>query len=243
MGEASAAWAIADTVVRASWGEGFKAPSLFQLGSDFGNVNLNPETARTWDAGLERRFAQGRIMLSAAYFERRTTNQIDFVSCFGVVLPMCFGPGRALRAGYYDNIASSQAHGFELQVEATPIDGLDVAANYTRTVSTNRSPGANFGNWLPRRPRNQANLDVSYVWPFDLTTSVAATYSGQSFDDLPNRNLTKGYVLWDLRASYPVTEAIEVYGRVENLFDVSYETIRNYGQPGRAAYAGLRARF
>jgi vitamin B12 transporter len=36
---------------------------------------------------------------------------------------------------------------------------------------------------------------------------------------------------------------LEVYGRIENLFDKTYETAAQYGNPGRAGYLGLRAVF
>jgi vitamin B12 transporter len=36
---------------------------------------------------------------------------------------------------------------------------------------------------------------------------------------------------------------LEVYGRIENLFDQRYETIYRYGTLGRGAFAGVRARF
>ena len=246
VGQASAAWTIAGaTTLRASIGQGFKAPSLFQLGSDFGNGALNPEAARSWDAGVEQRLADGRVTLSAAYFERHTKNQIDFVSCTATsTAALCFGGNGLRRSGYYDNISRSKAHGWELQAQAEPVDGLRLSANYSYTASLNDVVGAaNFGKWLARRPRNQANFEASYVWPVRLTTAVAARYAGHSFDDAANRNLSKTYTLWDVRASFPVTDQIEVYGRVENLFDKNYETIRNYGQLGRAAYAGVRARF
>jgi vitamin B12 transporter len=246
VGHASVAWKATDsTVLRASVGQGFKAPSLFQLGSDFGNAALDPEEATSWDAGVEQRFLDGRVTLSGAYFERHTKNQIDFVSCFGAPSAgLCLGAGGLARTGYYGNIARSKAHGLEFAGTARPTDALTLTANYSYTVSLNDVAGnANFGKWLARRPRNQANLEVSYMWPFKLTTAVAARYSGHSFDDAANRNLLKTYTLWDVRASYPVTDQIEVYGRIENLFDKSYETIRNYGQLGRAAYAGVRARF
>ena len=79
--------------------------------------------------------------------------------------------------------------------------------------------------------------------PVKLETAVAVRYASDRFNDAANLTKVKGYVLWDLRASYPVTDKLEVYGRVENLFDKHYETIANYGQLGRAAYAGVRARF
>jgi vitamin B12 transporter len=52
-----------------------------------------------------------------------------------------------------------------------------------------------------------------------------------------------GYVLADLRAAYPVSDRFELYGRIENLFDVRYETVLDYNTPGRAAYAGVRVKL
>ena len=247
VGQASAAWALNDgaTVLRASWGQGFKAPSLYQLGSEFGNAALDPESAETWDAGVEQRFAQGRVVLSGAYFERQAKSQIDFVSCFSSPsLPLCRGPNGAARSGFYDNIARTEARGVELEGQAKLTDDLTLAANYTWTRARNDTPGnANRGNRLARRPQDQAYGEATYRWPVGVTTALAVRHLGASFDDAANRNRLKGVTLVDLRASWPLRERIELYGRVENLFDRHYQTIRNYGQPGRSAYAGVRASF
>jgi vitamin B12 transporter len=76
-----------------------------------------------------------------------------------------------------------------------------------------------------------------------LSTTVAVRYAGASFDAASNAFQLQHYTLVDLRASYPLTEAVELYGRIENLADEQYQTIRNYGTLGRTAYAGVRARF
>ena len=44
-------------------------------------------------------------------------------------------------------------------------------------------------------------------------------------------------------ASFPLTEKVELYGRVENVFDVNYQTVADYGTWGRVAYLGIRARY
>ena len=242
VGQASLAWRPGggDTVLRASWGQAFKAPSLYQLGSEYGNPALRPETANGWDAGVEQRFLDGRAVVSVAYFERRTKNLIDFVSCFGGPAPLCaFYPS----GGYYDNIGKAKAKGIELSAQADLTDALSVQASYTWVDARNRAPGVNFDNLLPRRPIREGDVEVAYRWPVKLTTAVAVHYVGHRYDDAANLRRLKGYVLWDIRAAYPLTEQVEVYGRVENLFDERYETIRNYGQLGRVAYAGVRARF
>lgn len=247
VGQASVAWALNEgaTVLRASWGQGFKAPSLFQLYSDFGNTRLAPEEAESWDAGIEQRLFDDRLVLQAAYFSRDTTNQIDFVSCTAsTALRGCIAPSGARRSGFYENIGTTEGRGVELQAQVQPTADLRVSANYTRTDTENVTAGsANRGKDLPRRPADAANLEVSYRWPVDLTTTVAVRHAGDSFDDAANRTLNKGYTVVDLRASYPVNPRLEVYGRVENIGDERYETVRNYGQVRRTAAIGLRSRF
>ncbi len=247
LGQAAAAWALngGSTVVRASFGQGFKAPSLFQLYSDFGNTALAPEEADGWDAGVEQHLLDGSLILSATYFARETTNQIDFVSCSGTATPttapLCFRNG-VRRFGYYANIALTQADGVELAADYE-IGGLSINANYTRTNTENRTPGANLGSDLARRPKETANLTATYLWPFGLSTSVAVQHAGDSFENASNATRLEGYTLVDLRASYPLNDTVEVYGRVENVGDEVYETTRNYGVAGRGTFVGVRARF
>lgn len=247
VGQASVAWRVNEgkTILRASWGQAFKAPSLYQLGSEYGNPNLAPESSHSWDAGIEQRLFEGHVVLSAAYFDRKTKNQIDFFSCPAVTAdPLCVGAGGLPRFGYYANTARTKARGVELNAEADVTDALTITANYTWTDARNDVAGSvNFDKQLARRPPHEGNLEASYRWPVKLETAVAVHYAGSRYDDAANRNALKGYVLWDLRASYPVNETCDVYARVENLFDKSYETIRNYGELGRAAYAGVRAKF
>ena len=66
---------------------------------------------------------------------------------------------------------------------------------------------------------------------------------GDSFDDLANSRRLDGYILVGARASIPVTGAFELFGRIDNLFDVTYETATDFGSQGRSAYIGARARF
>jgi vitamin B12 transporter len=247
VGQASVAYAFNNdaTVLRASWGQGFKAPTLFQLYSDFGNTGLEAEESDSWDAGVEHRLMDGALTVSAAYFERETTNQIDFFSCTAAnPSRLCFGSNGLRRFGYYANTASTQAHGVELQGSARPTGRLTVSGNYTWTDTENTSAGsAARGKHLQRRPEHAANAELSYKWPVQLTTAVAVRYAGKSFEDVANLTPLKAYTLVDLRMSYPVSERLEVYGRVENLFDEDYETARAYGGVGRTAGLGLRSRF
>lgn len=216
------------TRVKASYGEGFKAPSLYQLYGPFGDRNLVPERAKGFDLGIVQKLLGDRVELSATWFARRVRNQIDF----------------DLGTSTYGNIAAVRARGFELQAVLRPIEGLMVDANYTHVKSVNRNRAdPNFGNDLQRRPRDSFNVTADYVWASGLSTGLTVTRTSHSFDDQGNFNRLGGFTLVDLRAAYPVTANVEVYGRVENLFDEKYETARGYGQQRRSFHGGLRLSY
>jgi vitamin B12 transporter len=245
LGQADVAWTLNDgaTVLRASFGQGFKAPTLYQLYGPFGNLGLEPEEADGWDAGVEQHLLEGRLRLRGAYFHRKTKNQIDFVSCFSSAQNALCAPAGVARFGYYDNIARARAQGVELEAEldAGP---LTLSANYTYAEAKNRTPGSlNRGRLLARRPKQLANLQATYTFENKATVGAAMHHVGKSYDNAANTFLLKAYTLLDIRASWPVTENVEVYGRVENAFDEDYQTVRNYGSPGRGAYVGVRGRF
>jgi vitamin B12 transporter len=228
------------TTLRASYAEGFKAPSLFQLQSDFGNDLLRPERSKGWDAGVTQALAGGALQASATYFRRDSTDLIIFISCPPPRTGICAGRP----SGTYDNVARARAEGVEIGLTMQPVEALRLQANYTYTDAANRTPGnVNFGKQLVRRPQHSLTALVDYLWAFGLETGITLTHVGASFDTANNSRRIEGYVLADLRASFPVTGRIDIYGRIENLFDERYETIFRFGTPGRAGYAGVRLRY
>jgi vitamin B12 transporter len=239
---ASAAWSITpSTILRTSYGEGFKAPTLYQLYSQYGNLDLGAEQAEAWDAGVEQRLFSNKVTLAATYFRRDTTDMIDFVSCFDDIVPArC----TAQPDGYYDNVQAAEAKGVELSFAAQLTEKLALSANYTSMESEDVARGSdNFGRSLARRPKETANALVSYEWPIGLTTAVAVQHAGRSFDNAANTRVLDGYTLVDFRASFAVTQSFEIYGRVENAFDDDYETVFRYGTLGRTFYGGVRQSF
>ncbi len=240
-GQLAAAWVLNDahTVLRSSFGQGFKAPSLYQLYSQYGNTALQPEQSHSWDAGIEQHVWDGRVILSATYFQNDSRDLIAFFDCTtpnGLCATEPFG--------YYANIARATAHGAELQAAVNATQELNLTANYTLTDTEDKSPdSATFGKELPRHPKEAANLAATYRWPIHLTTDVALRYGGRSFDDAANDIALGGYVLVDLRASYAFDDHLELYARVENATGKAYETAYQYGSLGRVGFAGVRASF
>ena len=240
-GQLAAAWALNDqkTIIRASFGEGFKAPSLYELYSNYGNLALHPEQARSWDAGVERRSSDARLVISATYFQRKSDDLILFLSCPAPIALCATEP-----QGVFANVARASARGVELQGSFNLSEHLSLLANYTLTETEDRSPGSpTYGQELPNRPKNMANASATYRWPLGITAAIATQYVGPSFDNAITPVWLGGYVLLNLRASYSISERLEVYGRIENAADKHYETRFEYGTLGRVGYFGVRANF
>lgn len=222
--------------VRASYGEGFKAPTLFQLLSDFGNPALQPERSRAYDVGIERGDRNAPLHLALTAFRRDSRDLIDFVSCFGVGGGIC--TGRPF--GTYDNIRRARAEGVELELGAKLTEAFTAQAAYSYTRSRNRETGAD----LARRPRHALTLSADWKTPLaTLAIGGDVRLVGDSFDDARNLVPLDGYALATLRASLPLGEHLDLFGRIENLTDAHYQTAAGYGTSGRSAYAGVRARF
>ena len=217
------------TSLRLSYGEGFKAPSLYQLYDSFsGNAALRPERSKSYDIGLDQRLDEGRATLSLTAFRRDTRNQINFDNATFT----------------YGNLDRTRAKGVEASVALRPVDVLTVTGSYSYIDARDRSRGsANFGNRLARRAVNQVSVSADYVWSFGLSTGATVTLVGDSFDDAANLRRLDGYALVGVRASLPIGERLEIYGRIDNLADEAYATAYGYGTYGRSAYGGVRVRF
>lgn len=214
------------TVLRASYGEGFKAPTLYQRFSFFGTPDLQPETAKSYELGVQQDLFDG-VTVAASWFHRDTGQQIDF----------------DLTTFTYFNIARSRTQGIEVELVARPVTGLSLRGSYTHLDAENRAAGANYGNDLARRPRDMGSLSADYRFGFGGSFGGTLLIVGPSFDNAGNSVRLDSYTLASLRAALPISENVELYGRVENLFDERYETVAGYGTYGRTASAGLRLRF
>ena len=53
----------------------------------------------------------------------------------------------------------------------------------------------------------------------------------------------KDYEILDISATYNLTDALSIQGRVENVLDEDYEEVSGYNTPGAAGYAGIRYSF
>lgn len=224
-----------DWRVRASVGEGFKAPSLFQLFSDFGNRELQPELSTSVDIGIEKGQRGIGTHLSLTGFRRDSEDLIGFVFCTGL-LPSPCSPGQF---GTYDNTERARSQGIEAEAGIDVIGGLRVSGVYSFVDAEDRMTGLE----LARRPRHFGTLFADWETGFGLDLGADLHIVGDSFNDAGNFTAIDGYEVLDLRAAMEFGDNLEVFGRVENLFDTDYETVSGYGTAGRGVFAGVRAQM
>ena len=215
------------TMLRATYGEGFRAPTLSEGQPPYGNPDLRPETARNFDLGFEQQILNGTARFFATYFNRRSTDLIAF----------------SFATFQSENIDRVKSTGVEAGFSLNPTDRLDIRASYTLVDAVNRSVGANFGNQLALRPQHSGSLTVDWQTPIGLSVGSSVLLIGDSFDDASNSVALDGYALVGLRASLPINDRLELYGRVDNIFNVQYSVVAGYNSFGRNAAVGVRAKF
>ncbi|AYJ85992.1 TonB-dependent receptor [Sphingomonas paeninsulae] len=243
---ANAAWRVGSgTVIRASYGEGFKAPTLYQVYGAYGKpafdgtqalAPLQPETAKSYDIGVEQSVIDGTLKVGATAFRRDTRNQIDFVFCASTSL--C----SQRPSGYYDNTARTRSQGVEVFVEARPTSHLTFTANYSLIDAKNRLTGET----LLRRPKHNINASIDWnAWDRVNLGASVQTVSDSNDSDFQTFMPTTldGYTIATIRASVPIGDRFEVFGRIENLFDAKYEVVSGYGTFGRNAHVGVRVKI
>jgi vitamin B12 transporter len=57
----------------------------------------------------------------------------------------------------------------------------------------------------------------------------------------PTRTTLAGYGLVDITLSFKANDNVELFTRVDNLFDQEYEEVLGFGTMGCAAYGGVKA--
>ena len=236
---ADVAWALGPVRLTASYGEGFKAPTLFQLHSDFGNSVLMPESSQSFDVSV----GYGSVRASSVkltLFRRDTEGLIGFVSCFGVTTGLC--TNRPF--GTYDNIGRARARGVEVEGRIAIADAATLGAAYTWLDAEDQTSGSmTYGNELARRPKHA--LTVTGDWDASDAIRFGADLRGvsDSFDDAANTVPLDGYATLAVRGEWDASDEVTLFGRVENLWDEDYQTAAGYATGGRAAHVGARARW
>lgn len=206
--------------LRASFGEGFRSPSLGELFFPFsGNLALEPEESRSAELGMEIERSGWRF--GATVFETRLTNLIDFdFSTFTNI-----------------NIGEAQSRGAEVSANFRG-KTIDLSWNATVLEAEDRLTGLA----LLRRPEETANLLLTFHPRESWLLQMTARFVGARDDVDPltfGRARNPGFLEVDLAGQWSIDDRFTPYARVENVADREYDEVLGFPAPGRRLVGGL----
>jgi vitamin B12 transporter len=221
------------TKIKATWGTGFKAPSLYQLYAPAtlfgpaGNENLKPEKSSGWDLGVEQSFSNDALKFGFTYFSNTFADLIDYD----------FSQG-------YINISNASTKGAEITLMARPVTTLSFLTTYTRTEAKNTGTG----EYLLRRPKDKFTARLDWEFSSGANIHLSLIYVGERedlywLDWAPTPVTLESYTLVNAAGYYEVIQSLEIFLRLDNILDSDYETIKGFGTPGFSVYGGVKARF
>jgi vitamin B12 transporter len=222
-----------NTKLKASYGTGFKAPSLTQLFVSFpafnffANPNLQPEEGEGYDFGFEQPFCDDRFRVGITYFHNDITNLIGANPSFTSLI----------------NVGQATTEGVEAFASAAITPRFNVRADYTYTDARDDTTGLE----LLRRPRHKASVTATWL-PIDrLSISATLLYVGSQVDGNRSFSIQRldapDYYLVNLAANYDCGHGVTVFARIDNLLDKRYENPTGFQRPGFGTYIGLRVAF
>ncbi len=224
-GRLAAAWRPADDLIlRAAYGTGFRAPSLYELYGDYvGNEDLDAERSESFELGIEKRFANDGFVRATAF---RT--EIDDLIIYDTSV-----------YAYNQVEGRTTIEGLELSGGVAITPTLELLANYTYTETEDRD-----GDRLARVPRHDLTLGLDAALNDRVNGRVTVTHNADVVDAVSGGlEPLDDWTRVDAQITYDITDSAEAYLRVENLFDEEYQTITGYGTSDRAVYVGVRAAF
>ena len=219
------------TTLKASYGTGFMAPSLYELYAPYyGNANLKAEESQGWDVGLEQKMFGDTVSCGLTYFVMNFDNDIGF---------------NPSTWQYEQTIGTTRTNGVESFIRYKPTKSLSLQADYTYTDS--EVPAGTPS--LARRPRDKFGLHGQYrIGKFGFNADMRYvgkrdTFSGST--DMYGNPVTTldPYTVVNLGVTYQLTDRVQLYSRIDNLFNEYYEEAWSYATPGRSAYVGFKVTF
>jgi len=221
------------TTLFAKSSTGYKAPSgqdFIFLDAGIDPTTLQPEESETWEVGARQRLFNERSSVALTYFEAQVDNLID-VDPFTFVDPAIVD---TQSRGVEAELVYSPTETLQFYTNATWLDAIIIDGEYLGGF------GGSPGDRLPRRP--------------GFTLSGGAVVSGDQWKlggelrgaydriDSPGFYLSD-YTVARIFGSVEVSENVEVYGRLENVFDLDYENTRGFEAAGFGVFGGVRVAF
>jgi vitamin B12 transporter len=221
---------------RASYGTGFRAPSLYELYDSFsGNPTLHEETGRGADVGMDVLFPRGTFSLTL--FDQRIEDEIRFdqTSFFT----------------YFQSPSTSTSRGVELEASYEFFAGFTLTGDYTYTDAKIASNDTENGLARVRRPRHSGSVTANYSF-FEGRANLNANFTFAAKQEdlifpppffLAAHTPLDGNGMVNLAGSYEVVPGITLLVKGVNVFDEHYEEALGFKTQGASVYAGVSAAF
>jgi vitamin B12 transporter len=220
---------------------GFKAPTLYQTFSEYGNRSLKPEQSLTFETGVQYFSKNNQFMARGMYFRRNVKNVIFFFT------------NTSTFASQFINQDRQKDGGVELEITYR-INQLNVKAFYTyvngNITTTTNGKDTSFNNLL-RRPKHSLGFNAGYSITPKLYTSVNIQHFGKRNDaffntqtfGIVNKEL-KSYTLVDVYAEYRfLNNRLNVFADARNILNKNYEEAVGFSTMGFNLFGGVRFNF
>ncbi len=222
---------------------GFRAPTIYNLASEYGNKKLKPEKSTSYEGGVQYINKTNTVNVRFAYFNREVDDLIVFNSLF--VPPY----------GQYGNADKQKDHGFELEATFRPTAQWRITTNYAfadgkiETKSNSTSKDTSFYN-LYRRPKNIINTTFGYQATKKLYACIGFRWVDKAFDQYFNSNTfstelkeLKSYHNLDLHVSYMAHTSVKIFADLRNITNQQYAETYGYNSRKFNFMAGVAVNF
>ncbi|TMI65685.1 MAG: TonB-dependent receptor [Bacteroidetes bacterium] len=227
----------------ANFSSAYRTPSLYQLFSEYGNKDLDPESGYTLEGGMQF-FSNDKKFTSRAVAFKRDVKDVIF-----------FYYNASTFQSQYINQDKQKDNGIELEASYTIAKNTTIKAFYTYVtgeITTKKSSGKDttFFNLL-RRPKNSFGVNISSQVNEKLFVSSNLSAFGERSDRYFDSNTfqtvnatLKSYALWDVYAEYGFSKnKIKLFADLRNILDSKYTEISGFNTTGFAINGGVRLNF
>jgi vitamin B12 transporter len=213
------------TIIRASYGESFRAPTFndlyFNTSWGVGNPNLKPESAEEYEGGIEQKLGMNSRLKFAA-FDRKVK---DLIQWDWSVYPM-----------QVNNIGRVRVRGYEAEAGYDLANALSALINYTYTNPFDETTGAKIYT-IPESV-------VKGVLTYYPEKSVYVTLQGRAVHNYAAPGQSKRrYEVMDIKSAEKIWKTVEFFVSINNIFNRNYEVVPGYPMPPREVFTGITAQF
>jgi iron complex outermembrane receptor protein len=225
----------------AAYGEGFRA----NIGADVAGRIFDPETSRSAEVGAKLNLLDGKLTGTVAVFSLTKDNVL------------AADPGNP---GFSVPIGRARSRGLEVDLNGKLPGDVDLLFSYAFVNATARanvldpnfSLNIRVGDRLINIPRHQFNLQVAkglqVTDDLKLTLGAGVQHTGDRLGETATSFFLPAYTLARLFARAEISERVEVFAELTNLFNATYYTnsfAQLWVQPGqpRAGNVAVRVKF